>query len=80
MQIGGISTAELNCMELELMRRLGYKLLVPLAVIEEQLACLNISLPAPAPRQQRPKHGHKRHASQSPPAQLPCKTQDVSAG
>ena len=79
MQIGGISTRELNQMELDLMRRLGYRLWVPLSAIDEQLAILGVSLPAPAPLQQRPRHGHKRHASRSPSAELPSKAIEVSA-
>lgn len=80
LQIGGISTKELNGMELDLLRRLGYRLMVPMSEIYQQLALLEVALPDSHAPQQKPRHGQKRagHAH-SPSVELPPKAVEVSS-
>ena len=67
-------------MELDLMRRLGYRLMVPLSEINDQLAVLGVALPDSLVPQQKPRHGQKRagHAH-SPSVELPPKAVEVFA-
>ncbi|KAK9845185.1 hypothetical protein WJX84_003483 [Apatococcus fuscideae] len=79
-KIGGISTKELNSMELDLMRRLGYRLMVSVAEVDSQLAALGVSLSDSVVPQPKPRHGQKRagHAH-SPSVELPSKAIEISS-
>lgn len=60
------------------MRRLGYRLMVPLSEINEQLVVLGVALPDSLLPLQKPRHGQKRagHAH-SPSVELAPKAVEV---
>ena len=80
LQIGGVSAGQMNAMELDLMQRLGYRLMVPTSEINEQLAILDVLLPEPSTVDVHHVRAHKCNPSSNvSPAALSFKALEIAA-